>query len=292
MLSFIELFPPNVCAPDPNVCRPCVTAENSAGVEHGAPALDDPATCVDGRRCLRAGEVPFWWYNGVAPGPLFRVPTDSEVAERTLGDAGRGRTRPSFAPGRRSSARRTSCPPTARAARRRTTSSECKRAITSTHHHGAHVACPASTAGRTTSPSRAQRKDYVLRQRGHGPPRTNWYHGARGRSRRRLPPRPAYCIFLNFVSDLKLPSLSRSRALVSLPPRRPRRSRDSQHRIQRRQRSVRDVPHLRSRPSSRTARTANAFSRAGSTASCDVFADGRRQRARREPRRPTASSSR
>ena len=76
MLSFIELFTPNVCAPDPNVCRPCVTAENSAGVEHGAPALYDPATCVDGRRCLRAGEVPFWWYNGIAPGPLFRIPTD------------------------------------------------------------------------------------------------------------------------------------------------------------------------------------------------------------------------
>jgi hypothetical protein len=88
MLSFASLFPARTCAADDTVCRPCETAAaGSNPLAEGLPKADDEtADCatVGGKnlRCLKAGEVPFWWYNGVGPGPLIRVPDGPEVAER------------------------------------------------------------------------------------------------------------------------------------------------------------------------------------------------------------------
>ena len=235
MLSFMKLFPDNVCAPDPNVCRPCVTAENSAGLENGAPVLDDKSTCVNGQRCLRAGEVPFWWYNGVGPGPLFRVATDLKW-RNSLKDAGKQRFVPPAVVVRQANDLPDNCAGGAFTH----DELECKHAITSTHHHGSH-SLPGFDGWADDVTKSGEWKDYVYAV--DMGPRTNWYHGARARVVAFLPARVFF-----FVFDLKLPSLPRSRAFFSLPPRRPRRSRDSQHRVQRRERSVRDFPDLRSPP--------------------------------------------
>ena len=54
--------------------RPTRNANGFAKADAGAGCQTSPGG--DSVRCLKAGEVPFWWYNGVGPGPLIRVPTD------------------------------------------------------------------------------------------------------------------------------------------------------------------------------------------------------------------------
>ena len=80
MLSFAKLFPDDVCAADSTVCRACVRPD-AAGLAQGLPPADDPADCdASGARCLKSGEVPFWWYNGVGPGRYSGSPRISSGA--------------------------------------------------------------------------------------------------------------------------------------------------------------------------------------------------------------------
>jgi hypothetical protein len=88
----------------------------------------------DSVRCLKAGEVPFWWYNGVGPGPLIRVPTDLKW-RNVRGKLGAGDQ--AFVAPNLIVRQKNELPADCAGGAVTHDDLECKKAITSTHHHGA-----------------------------------------------------------------------------------------------------------------------------------------------------------
>jgi len=176
MLSFATLFPPETCAADDTVCRPCEVAEaGTSPLANGfanADAESDCQTSPDGVsvRCLKAGEVPFWWYNGVGPGPLIRVPTDLKW-RNVRGKLGAGDQ--AFVAPNLIVRQKNELPADCAGGAVTHDDLECKKAITSTHHHGA-TSLPGFDGWADDVIESGQHKDYCyVNDMG---PRTNWYH--------------------------------------------------------------------------------------------------------------------
>ena len=175
MLSFASLFPARTCAADDTVCRPCeVAAPGSNPLAEGLPKADETADCatVSGKtlRCLKAGEVPFWWYNGLGPGPLIRVPTDLKWrnARGKLGEEDQKFVAPNLIVRQKND-----LPKNCAGGATTHDDLECKNAVTSTHHHGAS-SLPGFDGWADDVTVSGQHKDYCyVNDMG---PRTNWYH--------------------------------------------------------------------------------------------------------------------
>ena len=176
MLSFASLFPARTCAADDTVCRPCETAAaGSNPLAEGLPKADDEtADCVTeggkNLRCLKAGEVPFWWYNGLGPGPLIRVPTDLKWrnARGKLNEEDQKFIAPNLIVRQKND-----LPWNCAGGATTHDDLECKIAITSTHHHGSS-SLPGFDGWADDVTVSGQHKDYCyVNDMG---PRTNWYH--------------------------------------------------------------------------------------------------------------------
>ena len=153
-LGFAKTYPESTCAADDSVCRACVPGDGDA--------------CVGDRRCLRAGEVPIWGYEGSSPGPMLRVETDlKHRLER--GDTSTVRVASPVTIVRQTNALPADCAGGALT----NDGFECKRAITSTHHHGM-TSLPGFDGWADDVIESGQHKDYCYSNDAGA--RTNWYH--------------------------------------------------------------------------------------------------------------------